>query len=193
MKHFKMLGLIAVALAVPAAFAATASATHVTTTTGGAAATPTIHATNGGGHIRIANAIATIECSSTIEGKIESHGTGVTAKGNLSTLNLTSCTNSWHVTSTTNGSIEIHYTSGHNGLLTSSGMQIDATRLGVTCVYNTLNTPLGTVTGGNPAIIHINGWLPLNSGLSSGLCGSGPTNAQILGSYITTSSFYVAS
>ena len=190
MKYVKILGLLAVAAAALMAFAGTASATTVATSTGGAAATPTIHAVNSGGHVKLANPIANIECSSTVEGKVESHGAGVTAKGNITTLNFTGCTNSWHVTATVNGSLEVHYTSGHNGLLTSNGAKVDTTRLGVTCVYETKNTSIGTVTGGAPAKLAISASIPINSTESSGLCGSG--NAAWSGSYETTSALYIA-
>ena len=85
------------------ALAGTAAATSVTTTTGGAAATPTIHLVPDAGHSTIANPIATIECSSTVQATVASHGTGVTAKGNISILEFTGCTNSWHVTAENKG------------------------------------------------------------------------------------------
>ncbi|HEU4462956.1 MAG TPA: hypothetical protein VFR75_10225 [Solirubrobacterales bacterium] len=190
MKYVKILGLLAVAAAALMAFAGTAMATTVTTTTGGAAATPTIHAVNSGGHVTLANPIANISCSSTVEGKVESHGAGVTAKGNISKLEFTGCTNSWHVTAITNGSLEVHYTSGHNGVLTSSGAKVDTTRFGVTCVYETNNTSIGTVAGGNPAVLTIAASIPINTGESSSLCGTG--NAKWEGKYATTSALYIA-
>ena len=190
MKYVKILGLLAVAAAAMMAFAASASATSITTTTGGAAATPTIHAVNEG-HVTLQNPIANISCSSTVEGKVESHGSGVTAGGNISTLNFTSCTNSWHVTAITNGSLEVHWTSGHNGTLTSKGAKVDTTRFGVTCVYEIgAGTHIGTVTGGNPASLHIEASIPINDPESSDLCGTG--NAKWEGNYVTTSALYVA-
>ena len=191
MKYVKILGLLAVAAAAMMAFAVSASATTVTTTTGGAAATPTIHAVNEGGkHVKLANNIATIECQSTVGGKVESHGAGVTAKGNLTSLLFTSCTNEWHVTATALGSLEVHWTSGHNGTLTSTGSKVSATRSGVTCNYETNNTKIGTVTGGSPATLHIEASIPLAAG-SSFLCGSG--SAKWEGAYVTTEALYIAS
>lgn len=172
------------------ALAATATATVVTTTTGGAAATPTFHAASEG-HVSLANPIATISCSSTAEGKFESHGAATTATGNLSNLTFTSCTNSWHVTVVNAGSIEIHWTSGHNGTLTSSGAKVDNTRFGVTCVYETKNTSIGTLTGGNPATLQIAASIPLNTAESSPLCGTG--NAKWEGNYQFTTALYIAS
>lgn len=192
MRQFKGPGLLAVVTAATLAFAASASATSVTTTTGGTAETPTIHLVNEGGHIGIANKIANIFCSSTIEGSVVAHGSGIPTDVNLSTVLFTGCTNSWHVTAVTNGTLSITSTGGHNGSVMSSGMRIDATRLGVTCVYDTLNTPLGILTGGNPATLKVETYIPLNSDLSSGLCSfGGPTKAQMEGSYVTTGALYV--
>jgi len=191
MKYVKILGLLAVAAAALMAFAGTASATSVTETTGGAAATPTIHAVNEGGHVTLANPIANISCSSTVSGAVESHGSGIAASGNIGELLFTGCTNSWHVTATANGSLEVNWTSGHSGLLTSKNAKVDTTRLGVTCVYGTgAGTAIGTVTGGSPATLKIEASIPIVAAESSGLCGTG--NAKWEGSYVTTSALYVA-
>ncbi len=190
MKYVKILGLLAVAAAALMAFAGTASATSVSTTTGGAASTPTIHATNEGGHVTLANSIANIECSSTSEGAVESHGAGKEASGNLSSLSFTGCTNSWHVTVTAAGSLSVAWTSGHNGTAKSTGAKVTTTRLGVTCNYETNATDIGTVTGGSPATLDISASIPIAAG-SSGLCGSG--NAKWSGSYSTTAALYIAS
>ncbi len=180
MKHLKDLSLFAVAAAALMAFATSASATSVTTTTGGAAATPTIHAVNDSGHVRLANAIANIECQSTAEGKVESHGSGFSTGGSISSLSFTSCTNSWHLTiENVNGGFGVftfEYTSGHNGTVTSTWTRVIATRLGITCEYETFLTPIGTLTGGNPATLDISASIPIVGG--SPLCGSGSANGQ---------------
>ncbi len=170
-------------------FATSASATVVTTTTGGAAATPTIHAVNENGHVKLANSIANIECTATVEGKVESHGSGVTAAGNLTTLTWPTCTNGWHVTTEKAGSLEVHWTSGHNGTLTSNGAVVKTTRFLVPCNYETKNTSIGTVTGGATATLHIEASIPIAAG-SSELCGKG--NAKWEGFFSTTSALYVA-
>jgi hypothetical protein len=188
MKYVKILGLLAVAAAAMMAFAASASATSVTTTTGGAAATPTIHAVNENGHVTLKNDIANIECTSTVEGKVESHGAG-DASGNISSLTWPTCTNSWHVTTSAGGSLSVSYTSGHNGTLSSNGALVKTTRFFVPCNYETKNTKIGTVTGGNPATLKIEASIPI-AAESSELCGSG--NAEWSGSYVTTSALYVA-
>ncbi len=181
------------ALAVSAAFlvfATAASATRVTTTTGGAAATPTLAAVNEGGHVVFANSIANIECSSTLEGKIESHGIGVAASGNLSSWEFIGCTNSWHVTTEKAGSLSITYTSGHNGSVVSNGTLVKTTRFLVPCNYETANTKIGTLTGGNPATLNLEASIPIASG-SSELCGGG--NAKWEGAYTSDWALYIAS
>lgn len=190
MRIAKSLGLLAIAAAAIMAFAANASATRFTTTTGGFAETPTIHAVNSGFHVTLSNPIANISCSSTIEAKVASHGAYTTGAGGVGTLTFTGCTNSWHVTSISNGSLEIHYSAGHNGWVFSSGARIDTTRLGVTCVYETFSTPIGNISGGNPAIINVNALVPLKPFESSSLCGAG--SAVWEGQYRTTSALYVA-
>jgi hypothetical protein len=190
MKYLKVLALLAMAAAAIMAFAASASPTTITTTTGGAAATPTGHGVNENGHAKLANSIATIECTATVAGKAESHGAGVAAKGNISTLSWPTCTNSWHVTTEKAGSFEVSYTSGHNGTLASSGALVKTTRFFVPCNYETSNTKIGTVTGGNPSTLHIEASIPIASG-SSELCGS--SNAKLEGSVVSTGASYVAS
>jgi len=192
MKYVKILGLLAVAAAAMMAFAGTASATYVTSTTGGATSEAPIHAINEGGHVVLANSIANIECASTSEGKVESDKVGdakVAATGILTKLEFTGCTNSWHVTVNNAGTLSVNWSAGHDGLATSNEANVTTTRFGVTCNYETSNTPIGTVTGGNPATLDINASIPIAAG-SSFLCGSG--NAKWSGSYVTTAALYIA-
>jgi hypothetical protein len=179
----------ALAILATMAFAASASATSVTTSTGGAAATPAIHAVNENGHIFFENAWITVPCSSTLEGDIESHGAGLPASGAIDHLTFTGCTNSWHVTTINPGSFSITHTSGHNGTLVSNGARIEMTRFGIKCVYETNNTHLGTLTGGNPATLHIDAFLLLDEDVSSGLC---DLAAAWFADYVTTSALYPA-
>ncbi|HEU4462903.1 MAG TPA: hypothetical protein VFR75_09955 [Solirubrobacterales bacterium] len=190
MKYVKILGLLAVAAAAPMAFAGTAMATTVTTTTGGAAATPTIHLVNWVSHLTLLNPVANISCASTVELAVEKHGGSATAKGNLAKLTFTGCTNGWHVTAISNGSLEMHHLSGHNGLVTSSGTKIDATRLGITCVYETSNTTLGMLYGGAFPLLELEASVPINHSESSSLCGV--SDAHWDGAYQATSALYVA-
>jgi|SRR6476469_2097343 len=184
MKYVKMLALLAVAAAALMAFAGTASATVITSN--GSAYTGTIEA-SAEGHAVLDNPIAKIECASTVAGSIESHGTGVTAKGPISALSFTGCTDSWHVTVVSSGSLEGHYLEGTNVTLTSSGATVEATRFGISCRYATSSTHVGTITGskntGGTATFHINASIPFHSG--SIFCGSGAT--AWTGSYSVTS------
>jgi hypothetical protein len=188
MKYVKVLGLLAVAAAAMMAFAATASATTLTSPTG-TVYTGAIHATSEG-HAILQNPIAKIECASTVEGSIEQHGAGKTVKGNISNLSFTGCTNDWHVTVVTAGSLELHYKAAGEGTVTSSGATVEATRFGVNCRYKTENTDVGTFTDSHKtahepgkdttATMDIHGLIPFHSG--SFLCGSGATTWE--GSYI---------
>jgi hypothetical protein len=191
MRHTKILGLALIAAAALMAMAGSASATTVTTTTGGAAATPTIHAVNEGGHLVLANSNANIECEGGIEGTVETHGSGVTAEGSGS-IAIGSCTNGWTVTVEAKGVAIAHWTSGHNGTITSSGSTVTAvlhTIFGdVTCRYVTNNTFIGTATGGNPGTLHVEASIPFHSG--GGLCGSG--SSTLSGKAVSTSALYVA-
>ena len=78
---------------------------------------------------------------STVEGKVESHGTGVTVKGNVSSLTFGEC-GADTVTVLKTGSLEIHEGQGGNhidGTLTSVGAEITIKNgaTGVSCTYTT--------------------------------------------------------
>ncbi len=177
MKYIKMLGLLAVAAAALMAFAGTASATTITSDTG---STPALHAEAGETTL---HGVSTITChNSTVAGTVAAHGSSTTAKGSISTLSFTNCTNNNHVTvlatgtgANGTGELEVHtqYTtikhedgtvtkilhesSNGNGTLTSSGTKvtIQVTSLGLSCLFETNNTKIGTVTGGEHATLDI--------------------------------------
>jgi hypothetical protein len=155
--------------------------TTITSPTG-TPTTPTIKAESEG-HVVLDNPIAKIECATALEGKVEGHGKEAVASGNLSSLSFTGCTNSWHVTTIAPGELAIEWASGYNGKVTSTGATIEATRFGITCRYRTEGTPIGTITGGSPATLHLAAALPFHSG--SFLCGSGAT--ALTGSYKVSS------
>jgi hypothetical protein len=187
MKHVKILGLLVVAAAALMAFAGTASATTLTSPTG-VPYTGAIKSVHEGTHVVLDNPVAKIECNSTVEGsKVESHGAGVTAKGPINSLAFTNCTNSWHVTVVSAGSLEVHGNAGNTGTLTSSGATVTSTRFGIECRYATNNTDIGTITGsshtkGGHATLHITAAIPFHGG--SSFCGSGATTWT--GSYTVT-------
>jgi hypothetical protein len=142
MKYMKMLGLLAVAAAALMAFAATASATTVTSPKN-TTYTGTIKAESEGS--TTLHGPADVTCGkSTVEGSVEQHGTGVTVKG-ASKISFSECGKETHVTVEKGGSLELH----SNGDLTSSGaaVKVEFTALGLTCVYTTSGTKVGTFTG----------------------------------------------
>jgi hypothetical protein len=188
MKLVKILGLMAVAATALMAFAATASATTITSPTG-TTYTTTIAATAGA--TSLDGAFVTVTCNkSTVEGKVESHGKGVTAGGKISTLDFTECNFPTKVEA--NGSLEIHpirkdisphttclETDGDvcQGTLTSSGAKVTIeTSLG-SCTFTTSSTSVGTLTTtaktGGKAVLDIAGTIPRTGG--SFLCGSSGT------------------
>jgi len=177
MKHVKILGLLAVAAAALMAFAGTASA-DTATSPAGTTYTGKITAT-AEGHAVLHNPIAKIECASTVSGPITSHGVGKPVGGTIETLDFTACTNEWHVTSVSGGTLSVN-NEGATTTVTSSGATVESTRAGITCRYATNNTKVGTLTSGTTATMTISAAIPFHSG--SFLCGSGATTWT--GSYI---------
>jgi hypothetical protein len=173
MKFTKILGLMAVAVAALMAFAATASATTLTSPSG-TTYTSTIKASSEGA-TSLEGAFVTVTCQkSNVEGKVEKHGSGVTAGGNISTLTFTEC--NFPTTVVKKGSLEIHSAGSGNGTLTGSGSEISIeTSLG-TCVFTTSSTKLGTLTGStskNATLDIESAAIPRTGG--SFLCGSSGT------------------
>jgi hypothetical protein len=202
MKYVKMLGLLAVAAGAFMAFAGSASATQITCTNPPGTpsiCTPTLiaetEAFEGKPHARLTGPLnLKVECESKVEGTVQSHGAGVTAKGKINSLSFFNCTNGYAVTvlptaSVTEplGSLEVHSLGGGNGTLTSSGTTVTVhTPLGFNCGYTTGATDIGTATGttatgGTPTLDIRNALIPRTE--HSGLCGAtGTWN----GNYIVT-------
>lgn len=108
---------------------------------------------------------ATVQCEEvTVHGKTENEGSSTsTVKGPIQTLTFQKC--NCTVTTLKLGTLEVHHISGtDNGTLTANGQEITlvcSTIFGaVHCIYVGKNTDLGTVTGGNPAVAHINATIP---------------------------------
>ncbi|HEU5062572.1 MAG TPA: hypothetical protein VFT79_05395 [Solirubrobacterales bacterium] len=123
--------------------------------------------------------------SSTLEGKVEQHGSGVAAGGKLSSFTLSECGTD-EVNVLARGSLEIHATEGGNGTVTWTGASITITHstVGVSCIYKTEGTDIGTLTGSTTT----NATLDLNSSTipragDSIFCGSKGT---LTGSYKIT-------
>jgi opacity protein-like surface antigen len=156
MKYAKILGLLAVAAAALMAFAASASATTLTSPPGttytgvieAEAEDPDSEEHNG----VTLDGVTDINCThSKVAGKVETHGSNVTASGLLSTLTFEEC--NAHVTVLKKGELIIHtdHVAGDgNGTLTSSGAEVTiqvTTPIKISCIYSTENTPIGTLTG----------------------------------------------
>jgi hypothetical protein len=188
MKYVKMLGLLAVAAAALMAFAGSASATTVTSPEG-TLYTGKITAVSHNGHVRLVGPLGIdVQCASHVEGTVESHGAGVTAKGSIGNLSFTACTNGYTVTVLSKGSLEVHKVTGTNtGTLTSTGTEVTVhTPLGFSCIYKTNSTHIGTLTDskatGGHATLDINAVSIPRTGDSS-LCGA---TGQWSGSYTVT-------
>jgi hypothetical protein len=189
MKYMKILGLLAVAAAALMAFAATASATLTSPTGTVLNKGAKIHSVSEGLVILDPPNLSAIECESTVEGEVGANGG---TSGKINHLTLTPCNDSWHVTATTLGELEIEadgIAGTYNGTVYAKGTTVSATRLGVECGYAlSTTTKIGTFTGGNPGTMHIEANIPIHSG-STFFCGTG-TSAWI-GDYKTTAALYV--
>jgi len=178
MKYVKMLGLAALAAAALMAFAGSASATTLTSPSG-TQYSGTIAATLSSASATLKSSfIGEVVCKkSTVEGKVESQGAEVTAKGNLSSLTFTECNGT--VTVLKAGSLEVH-TEGEkangNGTLTSSGAEVTVELAGLHCIFTTSNTDVGKVTGGTTATLTAASQaIPRTGGRSGAFCGSSAT------------------
>lgn len=127
---------------------------------------PTIKAESEG-HISLDHPLVTVQCKWSFEGAVKERGGNTVVP--LSSLTTSGCTDSWHATTVAAGKLEIAGTSEYNGTVTWSGGTVEMTRLGTTCRYKSASTHLGTITGGSPATMHVEGKLPFHSG--SPLCG----------------------
>jgi len=174
MRYVKILGLAAMALAALMAMAGTASATTITSPKG-TTYTSTIKAENVGTVTltSVFGGFGAVSCNkSTVEGKVEAHGVGVTVSGLIEAKNLTFTECNKPVTVVSGGSLELHALNpvegrSKEGTLTSKNVKIEIheTAFG-TCTFTTASTgtDIGTVTtteatGGN-AILDINAQIP---------------------------------
>jgi hypothetical protein len=86
------------------------------------------------------------------------------------------------------GTLSVTWTSGYNGTVTWSGAEIEKTNaIGVTCIYTTNNTHLGTLIGGSSATLAINSVTIFRTG-GSFFCG---THDFWTGAYQTTGPLYI--
>ncbi|HET7509943.1 MAG TPA: hypothetical protein VFJ65_06810 [Solirubrobacterales bacterium] len=172
MNYLKMTSFIAVAIAclITALGAAEASATVLCKTADGKTCksgwgyeSRPIHAVldPGTGNAKITTTFKNVECGkSTIEATILGEGGATeTIRAEVSVFSFEEC--NCEVKTLEKGTLEIHYTSGTNGMLTSNEAEFTVTCStifgNVHCIYVTANTSLGTITGGSPATVDVEG------------------------------------
>lgn len=188
MKYVKALGLVAVATATLMACigASKASATVLCKVEGGGPPTGTtcpivegaytkgteLHAVNSGS-VTLHTSPKTIECKeSTILGKTENEGSATeTVHVEISQFTLSSCNCELKVLKS--GGYEIHWISNsHNGTVTFNGQEITSTCStvfgNVHCIFVANNRDYGEITGGNPAIWHMD--VTVERGPTNALC-----------------------
>lgn len=182
----RSLSLIVLVVAAMMAFAGSASATTLTSPSG-TTYTGEIKAESEGSTTLKSSFIGTVTCtSSKAVGKVESHGTGVTAAGNIAELTFTGCSGGEPTSpvgvareSGKRGALEVHGTSTTgNGTVTSTGAEVIIHKtLAGTCIFVTFSTDLGTLTGSNVtgtnATLDISGVVIRTNG--SGFCGESAT------------------
>ena len=98
----------------------------------------------------------TVTCEESIlEGNVESHNS-LTAGGSLTKFTLAKC-GADTVTILKSGALEIHGTTGSDGTVTWTGAEITVKNgsTGVSCIYKTTATDIGTLTGGTPATLDL--------------------------------------
>lgn len=172
MKYVKILGLLAVAAAALMAFAGSASAATNLTSPANTNYEGTIHAVAGETTL---HGVVTITChESTVDGNAAAVSTHV--GGNISSLTFGNCTNGNHVTVNQAGSLTLVKTTLYS---TGAKVTVQVTSLGLTCVFTTNETEIGTATGGTTAKLDIDSVkIPRTEG--SIFCGS---SGEWTGSY----------
>jgi hypothetical protein len=192
MKYLKMIGIAAVAAMALMAFASAASATELYSSgvTQGKGTKIVAGLTVGTSAVLETTAgepLATCTISG-VEGEItEAGGASATTKGKITSLTWgksgEGCTTTVHTLKTS--TLEVHHITGtNNGTVTANaGTSVTLNLFGVSCVYgSTTGITLGTLTGGNPAVLDINALVGKEEG--GFLC---PSSARWTGSYTVSS------
>lgn len=194
MRYAKILALIAVAAM---AFVPTASATVLTSSSGGKKVEKkaTIHATSAG--TTTLDGPASISClQSTVKAEIQNEGgSGILVTGPVKELTFEGCNQ--HVKVLLEGELLINTDTESpdgNGIVTSNGAEVKVTitSLNLECVYTTSNTNIGTLTGsknvsGKTATLDINSSV-IHRTKGSVFCG---TTAEWTGSYKVSTPDYL--
>ncbi len=179
MRYIKVFGLAAVTAIAMMALAGTASAT-VATSPEGTAYTGKIKAQSVTEHVDLTGPFGLhLQCNSSGEGTLESHGSSSTVRGEIEVFPFPSCTNGYSVSTLKGGQLEVHTEGGSsngNGTLTSHNGEFEVkTPAEMTCIYKTNNTYIGVLTGSNKghAKADISATVPRTGG--SALCGASGT------------------
>jgi len=115
-----------------------------------------------------------------VGGKLTDAGSSTTTvKASIQEMTWSGCSTTVHTLA--KGTGELHYTSGNNATITSSGAEITVQFLGVSCIFKTSSTSIGTFTGGKPATFDVNGTIPQSGG--GFLC---PSSGIASGAYTLT-------
>jgi len=197
MRYFKVFGLVALAAAAVTAFAGsgTASATELTCSSGTMCSAATALHAESEGTVTFHPPIGDVNCTgSTFAGTTSNTGGPTeTVSANLTTLTLTGCNATVHVF--TAGTLEIHtrnMNADNNGTVTSNNFTFTIEFAGFHCLYKTVNTDIGTLTGSATtsatATLDIEAIVPREGGRSGAFCGS---TAPWTGSYKFTSPDYL--
>lgn len=174
MNYLKMLCIASFAVVAAMAFASPALATFATSPAG--TVYTGILKGESEGLVQWHTAFTTSECEGTVEGKIESHGAGVTGAGQATNFSYTNCNSSLTIETIEKGTIEIHSAGKGVGTITSSKTRARGIfhSVGVECVYETSNTDIGVVTDssitGSTATLDLSATIPRVGG--SFFCGS---------------------
>jgi hypothetical protein len=175
MRYIKVLGLAAMAMALMAFVGASvASATTLDNGKGEMLSAGSSLDASLVGSAELTNTAGTQvldTCTTgTIEGVTENTGSATeTVKGEVSPENLTWANCTATTDTTGGGTLEIHWTEGHNGTVTGTTFTVTVNIAGVTCSYGLSNTDtmvhVGTLIGSDTEpTIAINTSVPLRAG-----------------------------
>jgi hypothetical protein len=160
MKNLQRFGLAVIAVTALMGFSAgTASATKLCTdsacTTVYAAGTEVKAELVAGTSTRLTSGGSTIgTCTSSSVSSKTGNKEGATVSGTISSGSAGGCSQTTHGVAL--GSLEVAWTSGSNGTVTSKSSQVTVQIFGVSCTYGTgEGTHLGSITGGSAPILKI--------------------------------------
>lgn len=134
--------------------------------------------------IRFHQVFGETECEeSHVEGWItNAGGAGTAVSSEIMLLGWGKCNATVHRLK--KGSFSVSHSNGSNGNFNSNGTEVTVEYLGFHCIFTTINTKFGTLTGGTPAKVDMEVTVARTGGRSGIFCGS---SAVWTGSYEVTS------